>query len=78
MKLLVILFILRLYARKGIFKNDIANFVKKTDFYNKLKNSNKNVTSNKTKNVLVKNELNELSEIPEGMSTKGLAKKFDK
>ena len=78
MKLLVILFILRLYARIGIFKNDIANFVKKTDFYNKLKNSNKNVTSNKTKNVLVKNELNELSEIPEGMSTKGLAKKFDK
>ena len=78
MKLLVILLILRLYARIGIFKNDIANFVKKTDFYNKLKNSNKNVTSNKTKNVLVKNELNELSEIPEGMSTKGLAKKFDK
>ena len=78
MKLLVILFILRLYARIGIFKNDIANFVKKTDFYNKLKNSNKNVTSNKTKTVLVKNELNELSEIPEGMSTKGLAKKFDK
>ena len=27
----------------------------------KLKNSNKNVTSNKTKQVLVKNELNELS-----------------
>ena len=37
-------------------KNDIANFVKKTDFDNKLKNLNKKVTSNKTKDVLVENE----------------------
>ena len=36
-------------------KNDID------DFDNKLKNSNKKVTSNKTKHVLVENELNELS-----------------
>ena len=36
-------------------KSDIANFIKKTDFHDKLKNLNKNVTSNK-------NELNELSE----------------
>ena len=42
-------------------KNDIANFVKKTDFDDKLKKLNKNVTSNKTKHVLVGNELNELS-----------------
>ena len=37
-----------------------ANFVKRSDFDNKLKNLNKNVTSNKTKNILVENELNEL------------------
>ena len=34
--------------------------MKKTDFDNKLKNLNKNVTSNKTKHILVENELNEL------------------
>ena len=39
---------------------DIANFVKKADFDNELKNLNKNLTSNKTKHVLVENELNEL------------------
>ena len=43
-------------------KNDIANSIKKTDFDDKLKNLNKNVTSYKTKHVLVKTELNELSE----------------
>ena len=36
-------------------KSDIANFIKKTDFHDKLKNLNKNVTSHKS-------ELNELSE----------------
>ena len=41
-------------------KNDIADLVKKTDFDDELKNSNKKVTSNKTKYVLVENELNEL------------------
>ena len=35
-------------------KNDIAALVKKADFHDKLKNVNKNVTSNK-------NKLNELS-----------------
>ena len=40
--------------------NDIANFVKKADFDDKLKILNKNVTSNKIKHVLVENELNEL------------------
>ena len=30
-------------------KNDIANFIRKTDFNDKLKNLNKKVTSNKTK-----------------------------
>ena len=38
-------------------KRDIANFVNKTDFDNKLKNLIKKVTSNKTKHVLVDNEL---------------------
>ena len=42
-------------------KNDIANFVKKTDFDDKLKNLYKKVTSNKTIHVLVENELKELS-----------------
>ena len=43
-------------------KNDIANFAKKTDFDDKLKNLNKKFTSNKTKHVLVGNELNKLLE----------------
>ena len=42
--------------------SDIANFVKKIDFDDKLKTLNKNVTSNKTKHVIVQNELNKLSE----------------
>ena len=37
-------------------KNDIANFVRKTDFEDKLKNLNKKATSNKTKNKLVEDE----------------------
>ena len=39
-------------------KNDIAVLVEKTDFEEKLKHLNKNVTSNKSKHVLVENELN--------------------
>ena len=38
-------------------KNDIADFVKNTDFDDKLKSLNKNVTSNKTKHVLAENKL---------------------
>ena len=41
-------------------KKDIANFVNITDFDNKLKKSNKNVTSNKSKHLLVENELKRL------------------
>ena len=55
-------------------KSDIANFVQKTDFGDKLKKVNKNVTSNKTKHVLVENELNELSEKFKAISAKGLTK----
>ena len=55
-------FAARLAQAKLATKNDIANFVKKTYFDKKLKNINKKVTSNKTKNVLAKKELDELSE----------------
>ena len=42
--------------------SEIANFVKKkkTDFGGESKNSNKKIISNKTKHLLVENELNEL------------------
>ena len=43
-------------------KNNFANFVKKTYFDDKLKNLNKNDTTNKTKHVLVENRLNKLSQ----------------
>ena len=55
------------YATKADLKNatddeltskiDFVNFVKKTDFDDKLKNLNKKVTSNKTKHVLVENKV---------------------
>ena len=41
-------------------KRDIANFVKKTDFDDKLKTLNKKITSNKTKHLLVQNEFKKL------------------
>ena len=53
-------------------KNDFVK--KKTDFDDKLKNLNKNVTSNKTKDVLIENGLNELLEKVKAISTKGLTK----
>ena len=43
-------------------QSDIANFVKEIDFDEKLRNVNKKVTLNKSKHLLVENELNELSE----------------
>ena len=53
-------------------KND--NFVKKTDFDNKLISFNKRINSNKSKHVLVEIELNKLSKKVEAISTKGLKK----
>ena len=44
-------------------KNDIATLLKKTEFDNKLKHLNKKVTSNKSKNVLVENELKKIQTI---------------
>ena len=38
-------------------KNNIANFIKKTDLDNKLKTLNEKVTSNKSKHLLIENEL---------------------
>ena len=46
----------RLASANLAIKNDIANFVKKADFDDKLKDLNEKVTSNKTKNVLLENE----------------------
>ena len=55
-------------------KNDIANFVKKTDFGEKLKILNKKITSNKTKHLLIENELNRLSKKVKTISAKQLTK----
>ena len=46
----------RLVQSNLAIKNDIANFVKKTDFDDKLKNLNKKITSNTTRYVLAENE----------------------
>ena len=55
-------------------KNDITDFVKKTDFDKKLKNINKKVTWNKSRHVLVENQLNNLSEKVKLVSMKRLTK----
>ena len=60
-KLTVENFIARLGKSNLANKNDIANFVKKTNFDNKLKNLNKN-------------ELNGLSKKVKALSTEGLTK----
>ena len=54
-------FVLRLAQVKLATKDDIADFVKRTDFGNKLKKLNKKVTSNKTKHVLVEKKLTDLT-----------------
>ena len=41
-------------------QNDVVNLVKKTDFDDKLKNWNKQITSNKVKHALSENELKRL------------------
>ena len=53
-KIAAVNFAARLAEAKLATKNDIANFVEKTDFDDKLKKNNKK--------ILVENELNELSE----------------
>ena len=49
----------KLKQAKLATKDDIADFLKKAYFDDKLKTINKKVTFNKTKNVLVQNELEE-------------------
>ena len=41
-------------------KSDIANYVKKTDFDEKLKNLKKKVRSKKTEHLLIENEFKKL------------------
>ena len=63
----------RLAQAKLATKSDNANFVKKTDFDNKLKkyyNINEKITLNKSKHLLVENKLNELQEKVKLLSTK--------
>ena len=48
--------------------------MKTIDFDDKLKNLNTKITSNKTKHVVVKNQLNEVSKKVEAISTKELTK----
>ena len=57
-------------------KNDISDLVEKTSFDNKIisVSFNKRINLNKTKGVLVENELNELSKKVEAMSIKRLTK----
>ena len=55
-------------------KNDIAALTKDTDFDNKLKKSNKNVTSSKFNELNELQEFNELSEKVKAISAKGLTK----
>ena len=57
-------------------KNDISDLVEKTSFDNKIISIsfNKRISLNKTKGVLVENELNELSKKVEAMSIKRLTK----
>ena len=56
-KLAVENFAARLAQANLVTKSDIANFVYKTDFDNKLKNLSNKVTSYKSKHLLVENEL---------------------
>ena len=53
-------FAARLVQTNLTSKNDNANFVRKTDFDDKLKKLNKTITSSKIKHVLVETELKQL------------------
>ena len=55
-------FTTRLKQANVATKADIADFLKKKDFVDKLKKVNKRVTSNKSKHLLVENELKKLQD----------------
>ena len=59
-KLIAETFAALLSQRNLASKSDVANFVKKTDFDDKLNNLNNKITSNKTKYVLVEKEFKKL------------------
>ena len=50
-------------------RGDIANFLKRTDLDDKLKNLNKKVTSNKSTHLLIENEFKELHDEIEKLKT---------
>ena len=50
----------RLAQTNLVSDNDIADFVKKSDFDDKLKNLNKKVTSNKARHIEVKTKLDDV------------------
>ena len=52
-------------------KNDIADFVKRIDTDDKLKNANKNITANKTKHVDSQNKITDLTNTVVQISEKG-------
>ena len=58
-------------------KAGIDDFIENIDFDDKLKNANKKVTPNKTKHVLIENELNELSEKSWTSINKRINKRLD-
>ena len=53
-------FAARLAQTNLVSNNDIADFVKKSDFDDKLKNLNKKVTSNEARHIEVKTKLDDL------------------
>ena len=55
-------------------KNDIANFIKKTEFDVKVKNVNIKPTSNKIKRVLVENKFKKLQTFEVFLSVKVTSK----
>ena len=59
-KLILESFAVRLAQANLASKSDIANFVKKADIDDKLKNLNTKVTSSKSKHLIVGNELKKL------------------
>ena len=58
--------------------NDIANFVKKTNFDNKLTNSNKKITLNNTRHIEVKTKLDDLEKKKKKKTNIRINRRFDK
>ena len=52
----------KITEKKVVNETNIVDFIKKTNFDDKVNNISKKVTLNKSQYLLVENELNELSE----------------